>query len=340
MSASILPGSFFFWPLHVVQAAGQNANLVLLLALVWGVLVAILSGPMPRTQWMNRVITGCDLASLMAVMAVDVVLMNQLSSMLQTFFYFDTPRAALLVPLLGVVGLGVLRSPETVWRLAALWMPVLFLPSTVIGSLALVNVHHIRQLLPNSVIALHPLVRGMAMLAYLAIPLGMTLRRVLPRMAKHPGVRARTVAVLGPWLFLAIFYLVVVGSLGPQAMTQLRWPVVFALDHVTLDSTFFLSRIGMVVVFSWTVGVAIGLMVHLRLLLTVPPCSSLLPQRHWLILGILVFWGGLALAIPSPDQSSRLLLHWFNPAIGVYLIVELLGMLSLAYYTRHRRKPP
>jgi len=123
--------------------------------------------------------------------------------------------------------------------------------------------------------------------------------------------------------FLGALYVLTVGALGPVALTHVRWPVVFVLDHVTLDSAFFLSRIGIVVVFSWTLGVMLGLIVHLRLVWT------LVPVRPGTRLGgsgiLLAGWALVALRLfPSPLASTRVLLRWLDPGAVWYLLVEMI----------------
>ncbi len=324
VSASVLEAGLFVWPLHVVLMAGQNADLAVVAALGWGLLViTVTPHRRPSGPISPRVFFGLDALALVGLWGLDGLLLNQLASMLQTFFYFDTPRCALVIPLMILIAWGVHRGPQVVWHVATLWVPALFGLSFAMFLLALVNVHHLRPALPNQVILIPPLVRGVGILAYMGLPLGVTLRHLLPRLDSPVSWSLRSSAIGLPWLFLAMIYVLVVGSVGPDAMATLRWPVVFALDHVTLDSTFFLSRVGIVVIFAWTVGVALGIMVHLRLTQAVLLPAA--PPRAWILTGVLLStMAGIALGITSPDVSSAILVHDLNPGCEAFLALELL----------------
>lgn len=323
VSASVLGAGLFIWPLHMLLAAGQNASVSLGLALPWAMTMVYLNS-VPRlmgTRW-NRMLMGLDLLALLLTWCVDGLMLNQLGSMLQTFFYFETPRIAVVLPLLLLVGWAVNRSPETVWRVVSFILPILLFSSLVIFALAFTNVHHWRPVAPNAVIVLGPILEGWGVLAYIGVPLGVTLRRVIPRLAAPPSRLIRVGSTVIPWLFLVVLYIVVAGSIGPDAMKDLRWPVVFTLDHVTLDSTFFLSRIGMVVIFSWTVGVSLALMIHLRLFFS---AVRMRPTSRWIVTGLgLGGWAIVALAISSPAISSVYLVQDLDPLCRGYLVLELL----------------
>lgn len=339
VTASVLGAGLFVWPLHVVLIAGQNADISLGLALLWAMAVVYWS-PMPETRgrWLRRVLTGLDLLALILVWCVDGLLVNQLASMLQTFFYFDTPRGAIVLPLLLLVGWAVNRSTDTVWRVVGLILPILLVSSLAIFALAFVNVHHWRPVAPNAVIVIGPILHGLGVLAFVAVPLGVTARRVMPRLAAPPSWRLRMESIAIPWLFLTVLYVLVIGSIGPSAMTELRWPVVSTLDHVTLDSTFFLSRIGIVVIFSWAAGLSLALMIHLRLFFSVVHVRS---TQRWALTGVaLGGWTLVALIMSSPEISSHYLIQSLNPLCRAYLVLELLLLVVAGAWSGRRKMEP
>ena len=339
VTASVLAAGLFVWPLHIVLAAGQNAVVVLGLAGGWGALVALLQPPRSaRCRGLQPILTGLDSVAVAGVVLVDALVLNQLASMLQSIFYYETPRSALLIPLVMVVGLVANRTPTSAWRVATFFVPVLLVLSGGIFALATVNLHHPRALGPTPHLAVIPILHGLRIIAYVGLPLGVTLRRASARLATPPTWRWRLLAVAVPVAFLGSLYTITMGALGPAALTAVRWPVVFVLDHVTLDSTFFLSRIGLVIVFSWTLGVALGLAVHVRLLWTFVPV-----QPRVRLLGsavVLGFWTVAALAIPSPNTSSQLLLRWIDGGAVGYLGVELILLGGLRLMTGVRRHRP
>lgn len=240
-------------------------------------------------------------------------MVSRLASMLQSFYYFDTPRWVIVGSLLPVVMFAIFRGSMTPWRMVAVWIPIVMAISLAIFVLAFVNVHHPRAILPNSVITITPVVQGLSILAYIGVPLGVTLRRIAPRLAEEAEVGFRVLAVILPWMILAMLYVIVAGSLTPDVIPAVRWPVVF-----TLDSTFFLSRIGIVVVFTWTAGIALGLIVHLRL------TRMVMSQNSWIPAVMAIGWLVAALLLSSPQQSTSLLLQVINPLAQGYLVLEFL----------------
>lgn len=328
VTASVLAGGLFVWPLHIVLVAGQNADLALVAAWCWGGLIALFQPPRDAVRgWTRRLLTALDSVALLGIFSLDCIVLNQLATMLQSIYYYQTPKSALVLPLVAVIGVAVNRTPVSVWRMVTFFVPVLIVLSLGIFGLALVNLHHPRAIFPIPDIALTSILQGLGIIAYVGVPVGVTLRRASARMAEQPTWRGRLVALALPAGFLGVVYAITMGALGPAALIDLRWPVVFVLDHVTLDSTFFLSRIGIVVVFSWTLGVAMGLAVHLRLLWAVAPVrQSVRVIGSTVLLGI---WGGSALVLNSPTTSTYLLLRWLDPMATWYLVVELAVLIGI-----------
>ena len=336
--ASVVAGGLFVWPLHVVMVAGQDSGVVLVGVGLWWAVVALLSPGSERFDgaW-STFNTVLQVTACVGLMVMDVVILAELGGMLQTFYYFETPRWVLILVIIGVVGWGARGRGPTLWRTVFMWIPVLLGITFVTLLIALTNVHYGRVLLPNQVIVISAQLRGFLVLAYVGLPFGATIRSVRHVLVAPSPWGWRLIATIVPWTLLAALYSVTMGSIGDQALVHLRWPVVFTLDHVTLDSTFFLSRVGLVVVFGWTMGVALGLMVHLRLLILVAHESvpRITPALPWV--GVL-FWTVGTMLLPSPDVATRLLLTIFNPLSGIYLLVEM-GFLMTWRGTRwHQRR--
>lgn len=342
VTASVLAAGLFIWPLHIVLVAGQNAAVSLGAAFGWATLVALLQPPRDAVRgWIRRILTGVDSVALLGLCLIDPVVLNQLVAMLQSIFYYETPKSALIVPLVVVVGVVANRTHESAWQVATFFVPVLLVLSFAILGLAAVNVHHPRAIFPTPDVVVAPILGGMRIIAFVGVPLGVTLRRASARLAEPPTWRERLGAVALPAGFLGALYVITMGSLGPAALTDIRWPVVFVLDHVTLDSTFLLSRIGIVVVFSWTLGVALGLAVHLRLLWTLVPVQPRVRLVGSTVL--LGLWTIVALAVTSPVASSNLLLRWVDPEAAWYLVGELLVLAVVRaslLKTAQRSRPP
>lgn len=334
MSASLIIGGLFEWPLHIVSAAGQNAGLAFLAAGCWAFLVAALIQAEPPANWFWTKISGAlDAFALAGVLAVDAVMVVQLLGMMQTYFYFQTPRWVLTTPLVILTATAASRPGDTRWRVVALWVPVLFVITLpILGLAALLSIRHGRVLLPNSVIAISPLIQGASTIAYMGFPLAVTFRAVRPQMAEPPTLLWRLLAVFLPFIFFAALLFLALGALGVQALVHVRWPVIFTLDHVTVHSAFFLSRMGIIVIFSWSIGVAVGLITHLTLASTAtarwPTVSRIVPCLIGAVWLAISFW------LPSPEDATAFLMSWIMPAADVYIVVELMLLIAVRLFAR------
>ncbi len=336
--ASVVSSGLFVWPLHLVQVSGQNGGLVLLVVVGWSAIIALLSPWHALGGLSGRIEEALNLIAGVLTVLIDALMLIELSAMMQTFYYFATPRFAFLLPLIALLIWVAAAHPEaTLWRMVQLWTPILAVGSSLVLAVASTNIRHLRVLLPNQQIVIWPLIHGLFILSYLELPLRLTLRSIRPLLAETPAVAWRVAAAVYPWPFLMMFYLVAMGILGPAALVNVRWPLVFTLNHVTLDSTFFLSRIGIVVVFGWTVGVALSLMVHLRVV-------SMALGRWWrpgvavLPYPVGLLWIVAPLLVPSPTRASTLLLGYLDPAAAVYLAVELLCLILWRVTGASRRR--
>lgn len=332
MTASIVAEGLFVWPLHVVVAAGQNA--ILAVSIVGGWVVAIsLAHPatLPSTPGWRNVFRILDVLGGLVVGAVDTVMIVSLIAMLKTFYFFETPRWALLMPFCALVGWAAAKPRATTHRLATFWVPILFGGSLLVVLMGLGNIHYPRALLPNQAVQGAAVVQATAVMAYVVAPVGWTLRGLNSAAQAPPTPSVRLWGPLLAWSFLVALYLLVVGTLGPNALIHLRWPIVFMLDQVTLDSAFFVSRVGIAVIFGWTMGIAIGLLIHVDIL-------GEGAQRHWdypatrgVVAGSAAgLWFIAALLIATPATASYFLLSWLDPAALGYLGIETALLLFLA----------
>ncbi len=333
--ATVVSGGLFVWPLHVVMVAGQDSDLVLIWVGLWLAAITVLSPSAAslagRWATINRIL---GIGASVGLIGMDVIILDELAGMLQTFYYFETPRWALILPIVCLIVWGARGVGATLWSAVFLVIPVLLGVTGLTLAIALTNFHFGRVLLPNQVMVLPAQLDGLLVVAYLGLPLGVTLRSVIPLLATPPSLGDRVWAAVVPWTLLGALYSVTMGSIGNQALVHLRWPVVFTLDHVTLDSTFFLSRIGLVVVFGWTVGVALGLMVHLRVFLMTTHQTLGMRTRYG-PLAVGIFWTMGTFALPSPDTATTLLLQVFDPLCAIYLFMEMSFLCAWRSTHRH-----
>lgn len=185
------------------------------------------------------------------------------------------------------------------------------------------------------------MIRGVGIMAYLLVPVGPTVLSLAPHVnATDRQARRGFVAAVGvTGLTLVAVYGLVAMMLGPNAIPHLRWPLVYSLETITLDSTFFVSRVGLGVIFLWTAVVALAFAVHLRLTL-----HWLTPRRArppiWLTGGVGLLYGVGLLAFPTPSASTHWILRTIDPVALGYLLGEHgLVLLVLLVAVLRRRRP-
>lgn len=340
VTASIVAEALFVWPLHVVLAAGQNAILAVGLIGGWAVAIALAHpATRPSSAGLRQALRVLDVLGWLLLGAVDTVMLVSLMAMLKTFYFFETPLWALLLPFCALVGWAAAKPRGTAQRLATLWVPLLFAGSLLVVLLAMGNVHYPRTLLPNQTVHGGAVMQATAVMAYVVAPIGVTLRGLGSTVQTPPTAAVRLGGPLLAWSFLTTLYLLVMGTLGPSALIHLRWPIVFMLDQVTVDSAFFISRVGIAVIFGWTLGIALGLLIHIDLMGEGVrhrwPSSATRP----VVAGsVTLAWFVAALLIRTPATASTLLLSELDPiALGYLGIEALLLMIVVLSRRTHAR---
>ncbi|MDA8194880.1 MAG: GerAB/ArcD/ProY family transporter [Thermaerobacter sp.] len=340
LAASLLGPALFVWPLHVVVRAGQNALWGVLLAASWAILAAWLHSPRPNAEARadGCVQTALDSLGMILLLGIDVLMLVLLAGMLKAFFLYETPRWACIFPLLAVVMWWTGHGRSAPARITAFWLPWMLIVSLAFGSLALTNATYFRAALPSTDCRLSQVVAAAYTTAYLGVPLGLTVRRLGGTVAGGPGSRYAVFGVLLAGSILLLIYGLNLATLGPDALVHLRWPSVFTLEQVTLDSAFFISRVGIAVIFVWTLGVAMAVLMHFHLAtrLWVPPHRS---QRRWIVTGVMgLLVAGASNLVLSPLAATHLILHLVNPLAVAYLGIDTLA--GIGHRWRTRKQPP
>ncbi len=326
--ASVVTDGLFVWPLHIVLAAGQNAVLALMLTALWAMAVALLTPARESQQGLWALIFRVlNAAGVLGVVILDGAMVAELVGMLQTFYYFETPRWVLSTPLLAAAASAAMRRGNVAWRVISLWVPALAAAAIVILGIAFTTVNHLRPLGPNQIIQVMRVIRATGIVAFVGVSVGVSLRLGSSLAAEPPRWTWRLAAVEAPVLFFILLYVVAMGALGPEALTKVRWPLVFVLDHVTLDSTFFLSRIGIVVILTWTVGMGMGFIAHLRMSQWVVGYQWPRTAR-WTPILVTGGWWLAVIVISSPHTATDIILDWIDPAAPWYLGLEFLILVA------------
>ncbi len=342
--AAVIGNVLFVWPGHVVAAAGENA-----LGSIAGIIGAILVSGLLHHKGVLRGRQSLALRRLLVVSAgiglglvglVDLALVALLTQMLHTLFYADTPRWALFLPLVAMVIWAGSVSLDALGRLTQLWVPVGGLVLAVIAAIGLMHATHVRPLWPQHWYAI-PMAHGVGIMAYLLLPVGPVVTCLAPYVnATVQSIRrgfllaAATISLI----LLAIYGLVTV-MLGPDAIPQLRWPLVYSLETITLDSTFFISRIGLAIIFLWTAVVVLAFAVHVRLAVHLIPLSAR-RSSFWLSGALGLLYGIGLVAFPTPSASTAWILRVIDPVALGYLVLEHAVVLAMSAIVSGRDKRP
>ena len=332
VSASLLSQALFCWPLQIAIRAGQNAILVIPFAVGWSVMIAAASTRVMNVNLGARaqvLLRALDLAALSLLIVTDGFVVSMFCSMLRAVFYVETPRPALLLPLVGVATWAAWQGKWAAARVTSLWMPLLFIAAGIGIGLGLTNVGFGRAVIPNRTVLLLPIFQAVGVLAYAAVPLGVTIRQWIPEVQGRIRGRRSTLAVLMPWTLLTTLYAMSVTTLGADALVRVRWPLVFTLEQVTVDSAFFISRIGIGIIFGWTAATIVGGMIHLTTVGGWVSGGARRPSPGWGIVPAAVIIAGIALVVSSPTEATRWLIGFWDRFCAAYLIAEALVLFGV-----------
>ena len=343
---SVMAASLFVWPLHIVMAAGEDATISMVIAGAFGTLFILLQviawDPNESAPLMEWFLTATGVILTLVVDALVVVLFID---MLKEFFFPETPRVALMAPLLLLVGWWATASWKRIARRAQLWVPLMLVGSLIPIFLSFLNWAHPVALEPHSWTAFVPEMQGAAILTYVVVPLGATVRVAGRRLAGSTGtrVRAGVGAIFGLWLWLALVFVTTVGSLGTDALVHLSWPLVYVLEETTLDSSFVVSRPGVITIFGWSAFIVIALVIHLRLAVTWAEDLD----TGWKSIGLVAigvgeaaYWAGVAL-LDTAHQATTVLISEVDPLAAGLIILDSVvaaGILLLGVFKRRTQR--
>lgn len=334
LTGTLIGGSLFVWPLHLVMDAGRESSIAVFMAGVLGTGFIVLQvGAWSPDQDASILEWTLSVAGIILTLAIDAVVSYLFVDMLKEFFFARTPRLALMAPLLALTSWWATASWKRVARRAQLWLPLVFFASVIPVLVSLQNWAHPLALEPRNWTAFGPEVRGALVLTYEAVPIGATARVVGRRLAASARDRL-VVALLASatfWFWLFLLYTITVGSLGTDALVHLGWPLVYTLEETTLDSTFVLSRLGVLVIFGWTALVTMSLVIHLRVAATL--AEDL--RTGWTSINLAAIGLGMALFLTAlvvfdtGFWATRMLLAYLNPLAEGFIVVDVLAALTV-----------
>lgn len=313
-AAASVAGGVYLWPRQTVMLSGTDAPYALLLAWMGAALMARLvvvqaaSRPRGLLFTLDTLVVSGEMIAVLALSA------DLFSLMLRSFFVPELPMWVLVAFLAGLgTWLGA-RPVEALGRAVQFWLPLLLLSAAVAGLASISGAPWALAALPSPTISLTPVARGAMASWYLWISAGAHASFATHLRRPERASSLVLVALLIQLSVVALFYVLVLASVGPHAATLIQWPVIYVVNNIRLNG-FLVSSLGLVLVSSWTVAVLLYLAVHLRNLgvrwalvanLTAPGESRLIwafgaavcavavaiPWGHWPLAPILVGWLG------------------------------------------------
>lgn len=329
VAVAVWTGQMYTWPLPLVEVAGSNGFPVLGLGILYMVVSGLVHQAWLRESGQSSALARIGTAALavsgmILVLVMDAALLSIFGNMLNVVFYAMTPRWALVMPMVGLAAWISIQPLVTIARLAQLWIPLVVGLSYLT---VLAGINHIRFWSAVSVGGIHwtgilPESRAMAGILIPFVPMMLLLAPQVnaSRQRVRRGDYGLWIVIMG---VLTSFYIVGLTVLGPEAIDHLRWPMVYLFATITFGGSFFISRVGVITVFFWSILMILSMIVHVRALMTIWPWRSAEAARPW----IAAVWGlwmlGGSLFVFSPGQTYAWMINVFHPWLVVYLAVEL-----------------
>jgi hypothetical protein len=322
---SVLAGGVYLWPSYVVAVAGVNAVYAIGATTAAAILITVM-----QIGWVERDVEGPVGSGLRQVLGtigawlilpvngvlclgMTTVLLALYTDMLQTFFYPFTPRLVMAGAMALTATSIAIRPLATVARSVQFWFPFLFASFIAVLAMAFGNASHWVAFHPT--LPINPEATGRAAIStwFLFANSGL-MASIAPFVRWKRRSKARLVAgtvlvVEGGVLVLLLG--IVLATLGPLAVRQLTWPIIYVLSLVSVE-TFFLKGVGVFSLLLWTAALVLYLTLHFYCVSWNIEALAGGPRR--------LYVGGLALAamlgailLTSVVEAEQMLFRFLNP---------------------------
>ncbi len=352
LAMSIVTGGIFIWPQAVLSTAGNNA----LWAIIGSIMLA-LAITSALFIWMELTSSGIFVERLQQTwgflvwpwmliytllrMAIDTALITLFAYMLTTIFYPFTPLWVLKLVILLEAGWFGGRQLTILSRNIQFWFPVLALTFFFLAALTIPNAETLWALWPSTHVILTPLMQAIIGTWFLWTQndVFVTISHfVRPQKARLIRKLAMS-AIIFQTIVILIIYLIAVGTIGPEAVMSLRWPLVYVLSNLS-SHTFYLSRPGLIILLTWTGGVVFYSAAHffclsINLSQLVTKSFHWAPQISWATAAIEFLASFL---LPTPSRASHFVLSVFDPVdLSFTSLMFILSILIRLFVVRRRR---
>ncbi len=354
ITTSVVVGGVYIWPQYVVMAAKQNApwsilgSVLVAYGLIWlraswaAYTQGISYADVLRKTWGAIGMWLVFVLSLSIGIVLDMALLALYGQLMHTIFYEATPRFVIELLVVGAGAWIASKSLNGLARNVQFWFPGLVLLVLIIVYLSLHHLHYWGALTPSNMVQYLPILHGIGVtwylfvqgegMIYLATQVRNTTRRQTRRLAGW--------AILFQGFWLMLFYVVVVGTIGPQATEVLRWPIVYVFSSVIIQS-FFLSGVGTLILLTWSIALTLYLAVqlfcwswNLEIMLDIGAKTRAIIVVALALITII----GSSL-IPSPVWANSVVLNFVNPVDMICTAVILVPSFGISWLKfRHRRQ--
>lgn len=343
ITAGYLALGMFYFPRQSVMVAGREA--------LWSIWLdgLIAFGSIKLTFAVNHLVPGepfttfspallskpigyiMGLYTIVYHLALTIVAVVPFSFVINNLFLAQTPLWAIDGSIIAAsiyMAWGGTASLARVIETA--YIPVILI--TFIGVIFLLaRIRHAILLIPPNTIHVIPILKGawQELVLFIGFELSVSLYPFLRR-----EDRARAEKYTYYWLamvliVLTIFYEVTIGTLGPHFLSVERWPII--------TISFFISKVGMLLIILWTIIVATFL--ALRLWCLVHDLRSFMPwdspasyPYSLLAFGFTILCGSLSL--PNARITEFLTEHYIVPIGVVYIVGTPLFTLAVSHFRK------
>ncbi|AUW92833.1 MAG: GerAB/ArcD/ProY family transporter [Sulfobacillus thermotolerans] len=355
VASSIVTGAVYIWPQALMTAAQSQSDWAVVgsiclalgmtgLGLIWiqltppGILVDRLGYAWGPLRWILLLIHA------VLCLVLDTAVLTLFTQMLAASFYPATPLWIMKGLIIAEAAWFASRSLSNFARNVQFWFPVFAFTFFILAGMGLGHVEAWWAFLPHALKDTGPVGQGIVATWFLWKQNEVT--ATLSHFIRPQNIvmirRVTLGAIAFQTLVVILVYLITVGTLGPQAVILLRWPLVYVLSNLNV-STFYLSRPGLIILLLWTGSMVFYLASNLFCMginfsrLITGSYKSTMPTT--LIIAIIMMVGSCF--IDTPTQSTHLVVDFFDPIdLGYSFVVISLSILLTLIVTSWRRHHP
>lgn len=247
--------------------------------------------------------------------------------------------------IIAVSGWIAIRTLSAVGRTVPFWFPLIVLLLIVIMPFSFRNISLLTALIPSTHVAIVPWVKTVYATWYLDGH-GALVSTLTPIVAWKRPVDAYitgTLAIFGQASILLTFCAIDLGTVGPDAVGHLYWPLVYVFSLVSVR-IFFFKGIGVFIMIIWASSMVGYLANHLFCFTwgVVSQVKNPIQPLRWGVVGLsAMFVIGAGLLVPSILAKRYALFHWVTPESLLWSTASLpfVWLLSSRYRCKREDQP-